>query len=92
LLLPKNGKDFYNDFKHIFNYMSWIWNNTKYWDLTLVKKVALNVLQHCNKSNVWNDRFLHGGLANATSSSWNEVSKWECVQPSYGVTRTWYKD
>jgi len=22
LLLQKNGKDFYNDFKHIFNYMS----------------------------------------------------------------------
>jgi len=40
------------------------------------------------QSNVWNDRFLHGGLANATSSSWREASKWQCVQPSYGVTRT----
>jgi hypothetical protein len=44
------------------------------------------------QNNVWNDRFLHGGLANATSSSWHEVSKWQCVQPSYGVTRTWCKN
>jgi hypothetical protein len=56
LLIARNGTRckhkwgvLYGHFNHIFDHMSTIEDNTKYWDLTMQKKTTLNVLQHFNK-------------------------------------------
>jgi len=52
----------YGHFNYIFDYMSTIGNNTKYWDLTMQKRTTLNVFQHFNKltykmiNSLWGDQ------------------------------------
>jgi len=92
LLLKKNGKEFYKWFQTYFQLHFMNMKQYKVLGFNLGREGSFKYPSTLQQSNVWNDRFLHGGLANATSSSWHEVSKWQCVQPSYGVTKTWCKD